>query len=129
MRLAALKILLLLVIASSAFFSCGGRAASGDLERASLFEIPYGRFDGEIDLFSNVAGLTGGVCPEVCLYMRDGLFYVGNAASKKVLQFTSYGDLLSVYYNPDIARRLTFTQALRRAAHLPLARRKAKAPR
>ena len=101
MRLAALKILLLLVIASSAFFSCGGRAASGDLERASLFEIPYGRFDGEIDLFSNVAGLTGGVCPEVCLYMRDGLFYVGNAASKKVLQFTSYGDLLSVYYNPE----------------------------
>ena len=103
MRSAALQILLLLILASGALFSCGGGAASGGLERASLFEIPYGRFDGEIDLFSNVAGLTGGVCPEVCLYMRNGIFYVGNAASKKVLQFTSYGDLLSVYYNPEYA--------------------------
>ena len=100
MRIAALKILLLLIAASSAFFSCGG-TSSPDLERESLFEISYGRFDGEIDLFSNVAEQTGGTCPEVCLYMRDGIFFVGNAASKKVLQFTSYGDLLSVYYNPE----------------------------
>ena len=100
MKALTLKATLLLAGAACAFFSCGG-ASSPDLARESLFEISYGRFDGEIDLFSNAAGQTGGVCPEACLYMRDGLFYVGNAASKKVLQFTSYGDLLSVYYNPE----------------------------
>ena len=100
MKDASLGIPLLLAAASCALFSCGG-SASPDLERVSLFEIPYGRFDGEIDLFSNVAGQTGGVCPEACLYMREGIFYVGNAASKKVMQFTSYGDLLALYYNPE----------------------------
>jgi hypothetical protein len=33
--------------------------------------------------------------------MRDGMFYIANSGSKKVLQLTSFGDLLSVYYNPD----------------------------
>ncbi len=102
MRVAALKIPLLVIAASCLFLSgCQSGSSSPDLERVALFTIPYGRFDGEIDLFSNVLGQTGGTCPEVCLFMRDGIFYIGNAASKKVLQFTSYGDLLSVYYNPE----------------------------
>ena len=81
---------------------------SPDLERIRLFSIPYGRFDGEIDLFTHT---TGGVCPEVCFFMRDGIFYVGNASAKKVLQFTSYGDLLSVYYNPEAVPAPSFSAA------------------
>lgn len=81
---------------------------SPDLERIRLFSIPYGRFDGEIDLFTHT---TGGVCPEVCFFMRDGIFYVGNASAKKVLQFTSYGDLLSVYYNPEAVPAPSFSTA------------------
>jgi hypothetical protein len=35
------------------------------------------------------------------VFMRDGSFYIGNGASFKVMEFTSYGDLLSLVYNPD----------------------------
>ena len=48
--------------------------------------------------------------------MRDGLFYIGDAASKKVLQFTSYGDLLSVYYNPEATPPPDFSAATSAAA-------------
>ncbi len=33
--------------------------------------------------------------------MRDGTFYVASGSSYKVMEFTSYGDLLSMYYNTD----------------------------
>lgn len=75
-----------------------GKNATSDLDREELFSVSYGRFDDEIDLFTHT---INGDCPAVCLFMRDGIFYIGNASSEKVLQFTSYGDLLSVYYNPE----------------------------
>jgi hypothetical protein len=31
--------------------------------------------------------------------MRDGIFYISNGNSNKVMEFTSYGDILSLYYN------------------------------
>lgn len=68
------------------------------LEREKLFSLSYGRFEDEIDLFSLESGATG---PDSQIFMRDGLIYLSNSGARKILQFTSYGDLLSVYYNPE----------------------------
>lgn len=68
------------------------------LEREKLFSLSYGRFEDEIDLFNLDSGTSG---PDTQVFMRDGLVYIANSGAKKILQFTSYGDLLSVYYNPE----------------------------
>jgi hypothetical protein len=33
--------------------------------------------------------------------MHNGIFYIGNGSSNKVMKFTSYGDILASYYNPE----------------------------
>lgn len=35
------------------------------------------------------------------ILMRDGLFYISNGNASKIMEFTGYGDILSLYYNPD----------------------------
>jgi hypothetical protein len=78
-------------------FSCADSARE-NLPREELFAVGIGKMEDEIDLFQfrDAANLY-----RTSLYMRDGLFYVGSGASFKVMEFTSYGDLLSMYYNPD----------------------------
>jgi hypothetical protein len=68
------------------------------VEREKLFTLQYGRFEDEIDLFGLDSGSTG---PDTRIYMQDGLFYIANSGSQKIIQLTSFGDLLSVYYNAD----------------------------
>ncbi len=36
-----------------------------------------------------------------CIIMRNGLFYISNGNSSKVMEFNSYGDILSLYYSPE----------------------------
>jgi len=36
------------------------------------------------------------------LYMRDGIFYIANGNAEKVMEFSSYGDILSLLYDPEI---------------------------
>jgi hypothetical protein len=60
------------------------------------FELKYGSFEDEINLFTNSNGEV-----HTRLAMRDGLFYIVNGESRKILQLNSYGDLLTFYYNPD----------------------------
>lgn len=66
--------------------------------REKLFTIKYGRFEDEIDLFQ-LDSNSGG--PDTQIFMKDGMFYISNSGSKKILQLTSFGDLLSVFYNPE----------------------------
>lgn len=68
------------------------------VEREKLFTLSYGRFEDQIDLFQLDSNSTG---PDTQIFMKDGMFYIANSGSKKILQLTSFGDLLSVYYNPD----------------------------
>jgi len=89
----ALFIALLAIVASAC-----SREGLASVEREKLFTLTYGRFENEIDLFG-LDGSQGG--PDTQLFMKDGMFYVANPGSQKVLQLTSFGDLLSVYYNPD----------------------------
>lgn len=80
-----------------AFGSCSKEAVSR-VEREKLFTLSYGHFEDEIDLFQLD---SDSAAPDTQIFMRDGMFYIANSGSKKVLQLTSFGDLLSVYYNPD----------------------------
>lgn len=68
------------------------------LPREELFSIAIGKMEDQIDLFQ---------LPQIpsryktSLFMRDGAFYIASGASHKVMEFTSYGDLLSLYYDPS----------------------------
>lgn len=72
--------------------------ATVDVERQKLFTLSYGRLEDDIDLFDLDDSSMG---PDSQIFMKDGMFYVSNSGPGKVLQLTSFGDLLAVYYNPD----------------------------
>ena len=71
---------------------------TGTLERETLFSIEYGNFEDQMDLFHLESPYTR---PDSQIYMEDGIFYLSNSNSGKILQMTSFGDLLALYYNPD----------------------------
>lgn len=35
------------------------------------------------------------------IVMKNGLFYISNGNTGKVMEFNSYGDILTLYYNPE----------------------------
>ena len=84
--------------------SCG-KNRSTELERQELFALDYGSFENQIDLFHLESTYTR---PDSQLYMQDGIFYVSNSYAGKVLQLTSFGDLLALYYNPEKNDMVTF---------------------
>ncbi len=67
------------------------------LAREELFTLAYGKMEDEIDLFMN----GGAIDRKTSLFMRDGLFRIAGGYGNKVMEFTSYGDLISLYYDPD----------------------------
>jgi hypothetical protein len=69
-----------------------------ELTREELFSLQIGKMDNQIDLFQ-VGGVTAGGKNRI--YMRDGLFYLANGNSAKIMQLSSYGDLIFLLYNPD----------------------------
>lgn len=77
--------------------SCSDTKTAELLNRDQRFLIHYGSFEDELNLF-NISDKTD---IDTCIHMQDGFFYIVNGKSKKIMQFTSYGDLLSVYYNSD----------------------------
>lgn len=85
------------VVSAFFFAACSGEPVT-TVDRERLFTLSYGHFENEIDLFTLDSDGSG---PDTQIYMRDGMFYIANSGSKKILQFTSFGDLLSVYYNAD----------------------------
>lgn len=66
------------------------------LERDSLFSLGIGRLEDQIDLFT-----ADGVLPRehTQIVMRDGFIFVSNGAANKVMEFTSFGDLVRLIYN------------------------------
>ena len=87
-----------LIIISALFFlliSCEKRKST-DIARSELFALQYGKLENQIDLFQvsgRLANRNSGV------FMRDGLFYVTDGNSGKIMEFTSYGDLIFLLYN------------------------------
>lgn len=81
------------------FTSCTKHEKPELLKREHRFTLNYGSFEDELDLFDlSSLGINDS---NTCIYMQDGFFYIVNGKSKKIMQFTSYGDLISIFYNPE----------------------------
>ncbi len=83
--------------AASLPLSCS-RVTTTVLEREARFDLGIGRLEDELGLFSR-----GGVIPRIpnTVTMRNGMIYVGNGPSNKIMGFTSYGDLVRLVYRPQ----------------------------
>lgn len=77
--------------------SCGGSGIQR-LEKEDLFSIPLGKLADEIDYFQRDSLRFS---PDNDMEMMHGFFYVTNGRSGKFLKYNSYGDLLTLIYNPD----------------------------
>ena len=77
--------------------SCGARSVRA-LEYRELFQLQVGRSENRIDLFQLV-----GQPMRAATYVRmhEGLFWIGNGAANKIMEFTSYGDLIGLIYDPS----------------------------
>lgn len=93
---------------SLGIFSCNRQQKISSIEHEDLFRLSYGSFEDEINLFS--LGQTGQI--QTFIQMKDGFFYIANGEAKKILQFTSYGDLLSIVYNPETNPKPSFVYQL-----------------
>lgn len=79
-------------------FSCSRSQIISNIEHEELFSLHYGSFEDEIDLFS----LSSPGQISTYIHMKDGFFYISNGESNKLIQMNSYGDLLGIFYNPDM---------------------------
>lgn len=77
--------------------SCGD-VSLPPIERENLFDLTIGRMEDQIDLFSLE---TRESVLKSRIVMKDGIFYLSDTHGAKVTRFTSYGDLLSMVYNPE----------------------------
>jgi hypothetical protein len=66
------------------------------MPKEDLFTLSFGKMEDQLDLFQ-----TGSINRKNSFSMKDGFFYIANGNSSKLLQFTSYGDLLLLLYNSD----------------------------
>ncbi len=69
-----------------------------DLPMKSLFTLSIGKAEDELNLLE-LPGVPSTY--KTTLFMRDGLFYIANGEANKVMEFSSYGDILSMLYNPE----------------------------
>ncbi|MBB6478672.1 LIC_12708 family protein [Spirochaeta isovalerica] len=77
--------------------SCGSKEVK-TLEKVDLFSIPLGKLAEEIDYFQRESLRFSA---DNDMEMLNGFFYITNGRSGKLLKFNSYGDLLTLIYNPD----------------------------
>lgn len=68
------------------------------MPKETLFSLELGTLEDQIDLFQR----PGLASPERSRFLfSDGLVLVSDGNARKVMELSSYGDLLSLYYNPD----------------------------
>lgn len=92
-----LPFIFILVLSVFFFTACERNTYTTSIESEKKFALEYGSFENETKLYSVNAGtdfFSG-------IYMSDGLFYISDSNSKKVMMLSSYGDLLAVYFNPE----------------------------
>lgn len=85
------------VCISSLFISCSDKKTTKTLEREDLFSLQYGNFENEI----NLSRMEQSSYSAANLCLNNGIFFLSNTVSKKILKTSFYGDLLSIYYNPQ----------------------------
>lgn len=88
-----------------ALFSCSNAKNTAKLlEREDLFTLNYGNFEDELNL-SKMDRASYSVA-NLCL--NNGVFYISNPIGQKILKTSFYGDLLTIYYNPETNPRPSF---------------------
>jgi hypothetical protein len=63
-----------------------------------LFDLDIGPLEDQVNLVNLTGGSSTG---RTSLAMRDGFFYISDTAGKKIVRYSSYGDLLFVIYNDE----------------------------
>ena len=78
-------------------FSCSKNQTVSTIREEKLFTLNYGKYENELHLFnlSNLGHIN------TRLYMKDGFFFISDDNAKKIIQMTSYGDLIGIIYNPE----------------------------
>jgi hypothetical protein len=84
------------------------RGSAPELLAEPLFPLELGRLEDQVDLFK-----TGGspMSGRTRIAMRDGLFYVANGSARKIMVFSSYGELLFLLYDPRVNPKPTLASA------------------
>lgn len=77
------------------FAGCGNTNVVS-LDREELFTVDMGKMEDQLDLFQTVVADH-----KTRLAMRDGIIYISNGPSNKVMEFTSFGDLIRLFYDPE----------------------------
>lgn len=80
------------------FFIGCSKEVSTELEREEKFELEYGSFENQLNLFNLNSTYTR---PDTQICMKDGIFYIANSGGQKILKLSSFGDLLTFFYNPE----------------------------
>ena len=94
-------------IAASLLAGCT-RGGAPELVAEPLFPLELGRLEDQVDLFQ-AAGSPMNSSTRIA--MRDGLFYVANGSARKIMVFSSYGDLLFLLYDPKANPKPTLASA------------------
>ncbi len=68
------------------------------LDKNILFTLGIGKMEDQID-FVQLPGESYKWKPRI--FMKNGLFYISDSKSGKVMKYTSYGDILSMIYNAE----------------------------
>ncbi len=92
------KIVLLFIFVLSLFFGCKERNI-GEIKREKLFSLGFGKLENQIDLFQFTERVFNS---KNRIFMRNGIFYISNGNANKIMEFSSYGDLIFLLYNPEI---------------------------
>lgn len=85
-----------LAAALSAFSCSGTLMGPSRVPRQDLFNLDIGKMEDQLDLSDSPETLG-----KLRIYMRDGLFFISNGQGRKVMKLSSYGDLLSIVYDPE----------------------------
>ncbi|WP_461246117.1 LIC_12708 family protein [Treponema sp. R6D11] len=93
------SVYLLIIILGMAFFpiSCRGDKI-GSVEREDLFKLEIGPMEDQIALYK-LDGTRG--IRRTSFTMRDGLFFISDGNSGKIVRYNSYGNLLFMIYNEE----------------------------
>lgn len=88
----------LLALGLGGLSACSGRREAIAVAREQLFSLGYGKAEDQVDLFQTSGALTP---LKTRFAMREGIFYLANGAGSRITRFSSFGDVLSMLYNPD----------------------------
>jgi hypothetical protein len=92
-----MKLHFLFIVIFFCFSACKDRN-SGIIERSDLFTLEIGPMEDQIALYQ----LEGGKGIRTTGFaMREGLFYIADGNSGKIVRYNSYGDLLFMIYNDE----------------------------